>query len=171
MRPIFAAVVLLVAVPAPVFADPIDDFVRAEMKKQQVPGLTLAVVKDGKVVKAEGYGLANVEHQVPAKRETVYQSGSVGKQFTAFAAMLLVEDGKLKLDDPVSKYLPDTPEAWKDITVRHLLTHTAGIREYTRSLDLHKDYSKDELLKKAYTFEPEFAPGEKWKYSNTGYAV
>lgn len=169
-RPLFALALLLVA-PAPALADPIDDFVRAEMKKQQVPGLTVAVVKDGTLAKVESYGLANVEHQVPAKRETVYQSGSVGKQFTAMAVMLLLEDGKLKLDDLISKHLPDVPEAWKDVTVRHLLTHTAGIKEYTGAVDLRKDYTEDELLKQAYTFALDFPPGTKWQYSNTGYAV
>jgi CubicO group peptidase (beta-lactamase class C family) len=171
MRTIAAVVALVFAVPTPVRADPTDDLVREEMKRQKVPGLTLAVVKDGKVVKVEGYGLANVEHQVPAKRETVYQSGSVGKQFAAAAVLLLAEDGKLKLDDLISKHLPDVPEAWKAVTVRHLLTHTAGIAEYTFALDLTRNYTEDELLKKAYTFKLEFPPGEKWQYSNTGYAV
>jgi CubicO group peptidase (beta-lactamase class C family) len=170
MRPLLT-LSLLLAAPAAALADPTDDFVRAEMKKQLIPGLTLAVVKDGKVVKVEGYGLANVEHQVPAKRETVYQSGSVGKQFTSFAAMLLVEDGKMTLDDPVSKHLPDAPEAWKGVTVRHLLTHTSGIGEYTGVVDLKKDYTEDELLKKAYSVAPGAKPGERWRYSNTGYAV
>jgi CubicO group peptidase (beta-lactamase class C family) len=170
MRPLIA-LTLLFAAPSLALADPIDDFIRAEMKKQLVPGVAVAVIKDGKVVKAEGYGLANIEHQVPVKRETVFQSGSVGKQFTSMAAMLLVEDAKMKLDDPVSKHLPETPEAWKDITVRHLLTHTAGIKEYTGSLDLRKDYTEDELLKAAYKYPLDFQPGEKWRYSNTGYAV
>ena len=116
-RAALAAVAVCLSAHAAV-ADEIDDYVRGEMKRQKVPGLTLAVVKDGKPVKVQGYGLANVEHDVPAKRETVYQTGSVGKQFTAMAVMLLVEDGKLALDDPVSKYLPDTPESWKAVTVR-----------------------------------------------------
>lgn len=170
MRVPFAALVLF-TLPAIGRADEVDGFVRAELARQKAPGLTLAVVHNGKVVKAEGYGLANVEHNVPAKRETVYQSGSVGKQFTATAVMLLVEDGKINLDDPVSKYLPDTPESWKDVTVRHLLTHTAGIKEYTGILDLRKDYTEDELLAKAYAFPTEFPPGTKHSYSNTGYAV
>jgi CubicO group peptidase (beta-lactamase class C family) len=169
-RALLAALVFLTAAPF-VAADAVDDFVRNEMKEQKVPGLTLAVVHKGEVVKAEGYGLANVEHQVPAKRETVYQSGSVGKQFTATAMMLLVEDGKVKLDDPVSEYLPGTPESWKGVTVRHLLTHTGGIKEYTSVLNLRVDYTEDELLQKAFEFPVEFPPGEKWKYSNTGYAV
>jgi D-alanyl-D-alanine carboxypeptidase len=152
-------------------ADSIDDYIRAEMKRQGVPGLSLGVVKDGQVVKAEGYGFSNLEHQVPATRKTVYQSGSVGKQFSAMAAMLLKEEGKLKLDDPVSMFLPGTPDSWKPITVRHLLTHTSGIPEYTRLMDLTKNYTEEELLTKACSLPLEFKPGEKWSYSNTGYAV
>ena len=86
------AVLVVLAAAGPARADAIDDLVRDEMTRQKIPGLTLAVVQGGKVVKAEGYGLANVEHNVPAKRETVYQSGSVGKQFTAAAVLLLAED-------------------------------------------------------------------------------
>jgi CubicO group peptidase (beta-lactamase class C family) len=164
-------ILMLALLPAVARADEVDDFVRGELARQKAPGLTLAVVHNGNVVKAEGYGLANVEHNVPAKRETVYQSGSVGKQFTATVVMLLVEDGKIKLDDPVSKYLPNTPESWKDVTVRHLLTHTGGIKEYTRILDLRKDYTEDELLAKAYEFKTDFPPGTQHRYSNTGYAV
>src|SRR5437868_12197893 len=99
----------------------VDPIVEAYMKERHIPGLSLAVVKEGKVILAKGYGLANVEHKVPAKPETVYQSGSMGKQFTATAAMMLVEEGKLGLDDKISKYLKGTPETWRDITIRHLL--------------------------------------------------
>ncbi len=169
-RCLFAALCVLVLSPS-LRADAVDEYVRAEMKRQKVPGLSLAVVHGGKVVKALGYGLANVEHGVPARRETVYQSGSVGKMFTAAAVMLLVQDGKLKLDDPIGKHLGGAPASWKAVTVRHLLNHTAGVKEYTRSLDLRVDYSEGQLLKKAFEFPIEFAPGTKWKYSNTGYAV
>ena len=79
----------------------------------------------------EGYGLASVEFNVPATPETVFEIGSVSKQITAAAVMLLVEDGKINLDEKISKYLPNTPEAWKDVTVRHLLTHTSGVKSYT----------------------------------------
>src|SRR5262245_61363942 len=82
-------------------ADAIDDFVNGHMERHKIPGLSLAVCRDGTVVKAAGYGLANVELDAPAKPETVFQSGSVGKQFTAMAVMLLVEEGKLGLDDPL----------------------------------------------------------------------
>lgn len=150
-------------------ADSLDDLANAELKKQKIPGMALAVIHKAKVVKAEGYGFANVEHQVPVKRETVFQSGSVGKQFTAFLAMMLVEEGKLKLDEPVSKYLEGTPETWKKITVRHLLTHTAGVKDMTILINLRKDYSEDDLLPIAFKSPLDFEPGTKWKYSNTGY--
>ena len=112
--------------------DKVDEFILNEMQRQKIPGLALAVVKDGKVVKAKGYGFANVEHQVPVKPETVFQSGSTGKQFTATAVMMLAEEGKLSLDDKISKYFTDAPDAWKEITVRNLLSHTSGTTDYPK---------------------------------------
>ena len=153
------------------WADAVDDLVEAELKRQKIPGAAVAVVHEGKVVKATGYGLANVEHQVPVKRETVFQSGSVGKMFTAVVVMHLVEDGKLKLDDPLSKYLSNTPKAWKDVTVRHLLTHTGGITDFDGLVNLRQDYSDDQLLEKAFEANPNPKPGFEMRYSNTGYVV
>jgi CubicO group peptidase (beta-lactamase class C family) len=120
----------------------VDEYIRAEMQAQQIPGLALAVIKDGKTVIARGYGLANVEHQVPVKPETIFQSGSTGKQFTATAVMMLVEEGKLSLDDKITKYFPDGPEAWQKITVRHMLTHTSGMTDYPQDFDLRRDYAE-----------------------------
>ena len=105
----------------------VDEYLRAEMQKQRIPGLAAAIIKDGRIVYAKGHGLANVEHQVAVKPETIFQSGSMGKQFTAAAVMLLVEDGKLALDDRIAKYFPASPAHWQNITIRHLLTHTAEI--------------------------------------------
>src|SRR5262245_15206687 len=82
----------------------VDDFIKTEMQRQRIPGVSLAVVESGRIVLAKGYGLANVEHQVPVKPETVFLSGSVGKQFTATAVMLLIEDGRIRLDDRITKY-------------------------------------------------------------------
>src|SRR5688500_20300806 len=107
-------------------ATKIDDYIRAEMQSQQIPGVALAIVKDGNIVLARGYGLANVEHQVPVKPETIFQSGSMGKQFTATAVMMLVDEGKHSLDDKVTKYFPGGPAAWNNITVRQLRTATSG---------------------------------------------
>jgi CubicO group peptidase (beta-lactamase class C family) len=100
--------------------------------------LSLLVVKGGKIVRAEGYGLANVDLQVPVKPETIFQSGSVGKQFTATAVMMLVEEGKIGLDDPLTKYFPDAPATWKEVTVRELLSHTAGFGDYPKDFNLAK---------------------------------
>jgi CubicO group peptidase (beta-lactamase class C family) len=115
----------------PARADKVDDYVRAQMQERHIPGAAIAVVKDGRIVKAEGYGLANVELNVPATKETVFEIGSVTKQITAAAIMLLVEEGKINADEKIGKYLPDTPQLWSKVTVRHLLTHTSGVKSYT----------------------------------------
>ncbi|MGE5813976.1 MAG: serine hydrolase domain-containing protein [Acidobacteriota bacterium] len=150
----------------------IDGFVKAEMDRQHVPGVAIAVVKDGQVLKIEGYGLANVEHQVPVTPETIFQSGSLGKQFTAAGIMLLVQDGNLALADPITKFFPDAPATWQPITIRHLLTHTSGIPDYTDStFDYRRDYTEDELAHMAYALKLEFPAGARWNYSNTGYVL
>lgn len=158
--------------PAWAETDKVDEYVQAEMAKQKIPGLSIAVVRNGEIVKAKGYGLANVELNVAATPDTIYQSGSVGKQFTATLAMMLVEEGKLGLDDPVSKYLPSAPATWQGITLRHLLTHTAGISNgiYQR-INMRQDYTEDELLQQIMAVPLDFQPGEKWNYSNPGYAT
>jgi CubicO group peptidase (beta-lactamase class C family) len=149
----------------------VDEYISAEMQKQRIPGLSLVVIKDGQIILAKGYGLANVEHQVPVKPETIFQSGSVGKQFTATAVMMLVEEGKIGLNDRIGKYFTDAPESWKDITVRHLLTHTSGTTDYPKDFDFRRDYTEDELLKRAASIPLAFQPGEKWSYSNLGYVM
>jgi CubicO group peptidase (beta-lactamase class C family) len=108
---------------------------------------------------------------VPVTDETIFQSGSLGKMFTATAVMLQVEDGKLRLTDTITKFFPDAPPGWRSITVRHLLTHTSGIPDYTTaSFDYRKDYSEDELARFAYGTTLEFPAGARWNYSNTGSA-
>ena len=108
-----------------------DRYVRAQMAQSHTPGVSVGVVRHGKVVLTKGYGRANVELSVPATTDTVYELLSVSKQFTAAAVLLLVEEDKVSLEGAISKYLPDTPVAWKDVTVHHLLTHTSGIMDYT----------------------------------------
>ncbi|MGB7295780.1 MAG: serine hydrolase domain-containing protein, partial [Candidatus Aminicenantales bacterium] len=109
----------------------VDSFVQAEMNRQKIPGLALAVMRDGKILNARGYGLSNVELNVPVTPESIFQSGSVGKQFTATAVMMLVEEGRIGLNDKITRYFPEAPKAWDTITVRHLLTHTSGLKDYT----------------------------------------
>jgi CubicO group peptidase (beta-lactamase class C family) len=150
----------------------IDSVVSAVMTRQRIPGVAVAVVKGGNVLLAKGYGEANVEHHVPVSTETLFQSGSVGKQFTSAAVMLLVEDGKIALTDSITKYFPNAPASWRGITVRHLLTHTSGIPDYTTdAMDYRRDYTEDELEKMAFGLTPEFPPGSRWNYSNTGYVL
>ena len=157
----------------PSAADAVDDFVNAWRERHKIPAISVALVRDGQLVKAAGYGLANVELDVPARPETIYQSGSVGKQFTAMAVMLLVEEGKIGLDDPLTKYFTGAPGRWKDITVRHLLTHTSGIKDWEggKDLDYRKDYTEAQLAQIAMKLPPDFSPGTQWSYSNTGYAL
>ncbi len=153
-------------------ADKVDEFVTAEMQKRKIPGLSIAIVKNGEIVKAKGYGLASVELNAPASPETIYQSGSIGKQFTATLVMMLVEEGKMSLSDPISKYIPDAPDIWKAITIRHLLTHTSGIsNKLYKEISLRQDYSEDELVKKIAAIPLDFQPGERWNYSNPGYVM
>src|SRR5207244_4067380 len=146
-------------------------YVVAVVGRQRVPGVAVAIVSKGNVTR-RGYGFANLEHMVPVTDETIFQSGSLGKMFTATAVMLQVEDGKLALSDPVTKFFPDAPTSWRDITVRHLLTHTSGIPDYTTStFDYRKAWTEDPVADMAFAPALEFPPGSRWNYSNTGYAL
>src|SRR5688500_10055041 len=153
------------------FTARVDEFIKTEMERQKIPGVSLAVVKDGKPLIVKGYGFANLEHQVSVKPETIFQSGSVGKQFTATAVMLLVEEGKIGLDEKIGKYLGEVPEGWANITVRHLLTHTGGMTDYPQDFDFRKDYTEEDLLRRAKEVPLAFQPGEKWAYSNLGFVT
>ena len=151
----------------------IDDYVRGVMQKRHIPGVSIAVVRGGEVVLTKGYGQANVELGVPATADTVYQLASVTKTFTATAIMLLVKDGKIALDDKITARLADLPKTWEDVTVRHLLNHTSGIKSYTSvkgfEKTMRKDYAQREIIDLVAKEPLEFKPGEKWNYSNTGY--
>jgi len=149
----------------------VDAFVKAELSRQKIPGVSIAIVSDGKPALVKGYGMANVEHSVAATADTIFQSGSVGKQFTAMAVMLLIEEGKATLDDKINVHLPDVPAEWGGITIRHLLTHTAGLGDYPQDFDLQKDATEDEIFKKLQAVKPAAAPGERWAYSNVGYVT
>lgn len=156
-------------------ANPVDTYIQAEMTKRQIPGLALVVIRDGEVVKMQGYGFANLEHDVPVTPDTVFELASVTKQFTAAAVMRLVEEGKVGLRDPIRRYVPDAPDTWKDITVRHLLTHTAGLaglRHGFQSLYIggrRLNYTTAQMLDAATKDPMSFAPGAHWQYSDVGY--
>jgi D-alanyl-D-alanine carboxypeptidase len=169
MRMSISLVLLAALSTGTVRADALDDAIERMMLARQVPGLAVIVVKDGKIVRERGYGMANVEHRVPVTPDTVFQSASTGKTFTAALVLLLERDGKLTLDDPISRYLDNTPTAWKAITIRHLLTHTSGLSDPYTKIDLRKDYSDDELIALEASLPVLSAPGERFAYSNAGY--
>jgi D-alanyl-D-alanine carboxypeptidase len=150
-------------------ADAVDDLVNAELARQQIPGVALAVMKEGKLAKAAGYGLANVEEKIPVRPETVFRIASVGKQFIATGILLLVEDGKLTLDDRLGALLDDAPPAWAPLTVRQLLSHTSGlVRESPGYLPILRQ-PDIAVIRAAYPLPLQFTPGEKYQYSNVGY--
>ena len=149
----------------------VDRVVKEAMLTYKIPGVSLAVLRNGQIILLKSYGLANVEHQIPVKPETIFQSGSIGKQFTAAAIMILVQENKLSLDAKISRYFPDSPAAWKDITVWNLLTHTSGLGDYPPEIDLRRDYTEDEFFAAFKKAPLDFAPGTNWNYSNVGYVT
>lgn len=162
------AVTLVAA--APLAADAVDDYVTAQLTARKIPGAAVLVVRDGEIERAKGYGLANVEHGVAVTDETVFQSGSVGKMFTAAGILKLVESGELRLDDRLAQHLSG-PAAWHRITIRQLLTHTSGLKDYGEEFDFRKDYTDDEFLAAMRKLPLEFEPGTQWSYSNSGYLI
>jgi len=164
-------VVLAVAATAQTSSDAVDQYIQSEMQKRKIPGLALLVARDGKIVRAQAYGFSNVELQVPVKPETLFQSGSMGKQFTATAVMMLVEEGKIGLDDHITKYFPDAPAAWNQVTVRQLLSHTAGFTDYPENFNFRRDRTEEEILKAIEAVPLAFPPGTKYSYANLGYAT
>ena len=151
-----------------------DEVVRSYVDAKQFMGSVL-VARDGKVILSKGYGSANLEWEVPNSPSAKFRLGSITKQFTAACILLLEERGKLKVEDPVKKYMPDAPAAWDKVTIFHLLTHTSGIPSFTGFPDYHSTEATPttpEQLVARFRDKPlEFQPGEKWNYSNSGYVL
>jgi D-alanyl-D-alanine carboxypeptidase len=172
---IVAPLAALAVAAAPAATDPVDDYVRAQMARRKIPGLALAVVQRGQAVKLQGYGLASVELDAPVTPDTVFELASVTKQFTAAAIVKLVEEGKVGLDDPVSKYLQGTPPIWSAITIRHLLTHTAGLAKLSEGFGalwrdgVRLNYTTAQMFDAATKDPISFAPGAGWQYSDVGF--
>ncbi len=152
------------------------DAVLASAIKPTGPGVAALVVKDGKVVFRAGRGLANVEKKLPLQPDSVFRLGSVTKQFTSMAVMMLVEQRKVGLQDPIDKYLPGYPMQGRVITVEHLLTHTSGIQSYTdipgyMATRVQADLTVSQLID-GFKNEPmQFEPGTRYRYNNSGYVL
>jgi CubicO group peptidase (beta-lactamase class C family) len=149
--------------------DEIDNFILKQIGEQKIAGLSIGIVKKGKIIKAKGYGFANLEHKVPATENTVYKLASVSKQIIATAIMSLAQDGRLKLTDTVSKYFKDAPASWSNITVRHLLNHTSGLERESPAFDISLVQPDSILIKASYKDTLVFSTGSKWQYCNLGY--
>ncbi len=173
--PLILVMLLLLAPLNVVRADAVDELVQTAMSRERIPGVALVVVKSGRVVRMSTYGLANVELAVPVKHDTVFQSGSLGKQFTAAAVLLLQERGRLSLNDRISRYLPPGPPAWSSLTVRQLLDHTSGLHDSEEDggeiFDLRREYSDADLVRILQSYPLSYRPGSRWKYSNSGYIL
>ncbi|HEY7112181.1 MAG TPA: serine hydrolase [Thermoanaerobaculia bacterium] len=161
--------------PAPQIREARVDALFAEIDRSDVPGCALGIFQDGRIAYARGYGMANLELGVANSPHTVYDIGSLGKQFTAFSIYLLARDGKLSLDDDVRKFVPELPAFQKPVTIRHLLHHTGGLRDYIELLEL-EGHGPEDLTTAREALDtltrqkaPLFAPGERYEYSNTGY--
>lgn len=163
--------VLALALAGRAWADKADRAVEADMARHPIPGLALEVVRHGKCVKRAGYGVANLEWKARVTPETVFEIGSVTKQFTAAGIMLLAQEGKLSVDDLISAHLKNTPESWRKITIRHLLTHTSGIPNYTvlDGFELRQHLTQEQFIKKIGAYPLDFPPGEKWSYCNSAF--
>jgi CubicO group peptidase (beta-lactamase class C family) len=151
--------------------DAIAAFVNAERERQHIPGIAVAVVQNGKPIFTKGYGKANLERDRTVTPATVFNIGSVSKQFLAAAVLKLQDQGRLKLDDELTKFFPDAPEAWKKITVRHLVTHTSGLPRELTGWNPIVPYKEEDWRKLAYATKPVAEPGAQWAYSNAGYFI
>ena len=152
--------------------DVVDSLIRAEMARRRIPGLQLAVVQHGRIVKSANYGLANVQDSVPVTSRTTFTINSITKAFVGVAAMQLIEEGRLDLAAPVSGYLTDLPPAWRAATIRQLLTHTSGLPNImVGNEQMVSEGMEDSAWVAVQAMPMEFAPGEQFSYSQTNYLL
>lgn len=152
-------------------ADEVDDLITGQMRAHHVPGVACLVWKDGQIIKTFCGGQANLEWNAPVGPDTVFEIGSISKQFAAASILLLAERGKLSVDDNISKYLTNTPPAWANIKIRHLLSHTSGIHSYDDmdGFELRQHLTQAQFISQLARHPMDFQPGEKWMYCNAGY--
>ena len=153
----------------------IDEWLKAIYPADE-PGATVLVAQGQEVLFRDAYGMANLELGVPLRSEMVLRLGSITKQFTAASIMMLAEEGKLEVSDPIAKHLPDYPSHGHNITIEHLLNHTSGIFSYTgipgyMTQEIRKDLTTQELVDVFKNLPMDFAPGDRWRYNNSGYVL
>jgi CubicO group peptidase (beta-lactamase class C family) len=151
------------------------DSILSEQFKSNEPGATALVARNGHIIYRRAFGMANLELHVPMRVDNVFRIGSITKQFTAVAILQLMEQGKLSLQDEITKFIPDYPTGGERITIEHLLTHTSGIRDYSSMKDTAQrgklDFAPREMIDHFKNQPMRFAPGSRWEYSNSGYFV
>lgn len=148
----------------------VDNLIKAEMAKLHIPGAAVAVLRNGKIELLKGYGLGNIERKIPVTPNTMFQIASTTKPFTAICVMMLIEEGKVSLDEKAMKYLPWLPAIYSEVTVRQLLTHTSGVNRDVRTANVD-NFTIDEFKRRFAAAPTSFKPGEKWEYSNNGYIL
>lgn len=179
LRLVYLFAALVVVAPVSGWSEPGPDKLRAHMAGVAENGAfsgTVLVMKNGQALLREAYGMANHEWEVPNTVETKFRLGSITKQFTAMAIMMLAEQAKLSVDDPISKHLENSPATWEKVTIRHLLTHTSGIYSYTSipkmmNRTVRLPATIDEVIETFKDKELDFQPGEKFSYNNSGYIL
>ncbi len=151
----------------------VDSIANEVVESGETVGVSIGIGKDDEPLLLKGYGHSNLELKVPATAESVYRIGSITKQFTAAAILLLAEDGKHSLDDPMTRFLPDYPMQGHAVTVRQLLNHTSGIKSFTSlpsyRKEMHLPVTHDDIINRFKNEPFDFAPGEKFSYCNSGY--
>jgi D-alanyl-D-alanine carboxypeptidase len=165
------AVIVLFFAAMPALADALDDAVNAEMARQGIPGLSMAIVEGDKVIRVQGYGKASLEHDVAVTPDTIFQMGSIGKQFTAIAILMLEAEGKLSLDDPLSRHFPDAPKTWADIRIKHLLSHVAGIKDNDSLFAIQTNPNAATIRKQIWKTPRNAKAGTAFAYSNMAYVL
>lgn len=152
--------------------DSIDLFLTQKMHDQQIPALQLAIIRQGKVVKLNTYGTANLENSIPATDQSIFSINSITKAFTGVAIMQLAEEGKLKISDPISLYLDSLPVSWQKITLKQLLTNTSGLPDILDANEqVLENGDENSAWKKVQTLPLEFNAGDKFSYNQTGYVI
>lgn len=149
----------------------VDEMINAWMQNRHIPGLALAVIREGKIIKLQSYGQANIETGTPVTEESVFMTASLSKQFIATAVLLLQQEGRLSLDDRAAKYIDSLPVSWNEITIAQLLSHTSGIIRDPSDYHPYTDQPVMEVIRSMYDVPLRTKTGEQWLYSNVGYYI